>query len=251
MEYSKNLVSIVIPFYNEIHLIKRAVESVLKQNYQDLNVEVIIVNDGSICNSNIENELLSLSSKNNIIIKNNFKERGPGGARNCGIEISNGSYIAFLDSDDFWFPDKLSDQFKLVSMGHNFICTGYKFELSNINIFPPIDISDPLDVFLKQGIGTSTVLISRDLLGDTRFNNYRFSQDIDFWYRLASKEQFNYGQSNTILVSYNTNGTTKNKIVQAKHFLNVLDKNSLPLFFKCKIFIIYFLRGIYNHYLRN
>ena len=69
MEYSKNLVSIVIPFYNEIHLIKRAVESVLKQNYQDLNVEVIIVNDGSICNSNIENELLSLSSKNNIIIK--------------------------------------------------------------------------------------------------------------------------------------------------------------------------------------
>jgi glycosyltransferase involved in cell wall biosynthesis len=96
-------VSVVIPFYSNVDWLKEAVLSVLSQSFSDY--EIIIVNDGS--HENLNDFLNEFGSK--IIYK--YKENGgPASARNLGIELAQGKYVAFLDSDDLWHNDKLKIQ---------------------------------------------------------------------------------------------------------------------------------------------
>lgn len=90
-------ISIIIPVYNSEKYLKKTINSVLNQTYK--NIEIILVDDGSIDNSYIICKEYSERYDNiKIYTKNN---EGPGPARNLGIEHANGSYIGFVDSDDF------------------------------------------------------------------------------------------------------------------------------------------------------
>ena len=96
-------VSVIIPTYNRAHLIKDAVESVLNQTYQDF--ELIVIDDGST--DNTKEVLAVYKDKLTYIYQDN---QGRSSARNHGIKLVQGEYIAFLDSDDVWFLDKLERQ---------------------------------------------------------------------------------------------------------------------------------------------
>jgi glycosyltransferase involved in cell wall biosynthesis len=98
------LVSAIINNYNYGQFISEAIDSVLKQTYS--NIELIIVDDGSTDNSRdiIENYAKEFPNKITTVFKRNG---GQASAFNCGFEISKGEIICFLDSDDFWFPDKI------------------------------------------------------------------------------------------------------------------------------------------------
>lgn len=103
---SKNqLVSIVMPLYNREHLIRQTLGSVAQQTYQPF--ELVIVNDGSSGNSAAaaEDAMKSLNLAGRVITITN---RGPDRARDAGMEVANGQYIALLDSDDLWDPSYLS-----------------------------------------------------------------------------------------------------------------------------------------------
>jgi glycosyltransferase involved in cell wall biosynthesis len=93
--------SVIIPAYNCGHLIGETLDSALSQEYQDF--EIIIVNDGSSDNTRdiIEDYAKRYHPRIEII---NQENRGEGGARNAGIKQAKGRYLAFLDSDDLWFP---------------------------------------------------------------------------------------------------------------------------------------------------
>lgn len=247
------LISVVIPFYNELNLIARAVTSVFEQNISSSSgvcFEVIISNDGPLGNAEIMAVIPTENISETHIIKNAYL-KGPGGARNTGLDTSKGEYVAFLDADDFWLKDKIRVQLDLLLKGKNFVCSGYEFEGSNIVIKPAVEIKKPLDVFLKLGIGTSTVIVSRELVGEDRFRDIRFCQDVDFWYRLAVKKSFRYAASEKKLVVYSRGGSTQNKFVQAKFFWRVLRMNAVPSAMVCMVLIKYALRGIYNHYLKR
>lgn len=97
------LVSVVIPIFNRPKQLKKALESVLTQTYK--NYEIIVVDDGST-------PKLSLSFHKNKKIKvlHHDKNRGAAAARNTGMKAAKGTYIAFLDSDDEWYPEKLRIQ---------------------------------------------------------------------------------------------------------------------------------------------
>lgn len=97
----KNKVSIIIPFYKNITLLKKTLSSVFKQDYT--NYEIIIIND----NNTLENisflkKLNENKNKYKIKIIYNKKNLGAGFSRNKGIKAALGQYIAFLDSDDTW-----------------------------------------------------------------------------------------------------------------------------------------------------
>ena len=98
------LVSVIIPCYNREHVILRAIESVLKQTYD--NVEVIIVDDGSMDKS-YETIKKEYHDDERIIVIKQKENRGVAHARNIGINNANGKFIAFLDSDDEWKPEHL------------------------------------------------------------------------------------------------------------------------------------------------
>lgn len=93
-----NKVSIIMPIYNRGNKISQAINSVLNQNYK--NIELILINDGST--DNTEEICLKYKKKDKRIIYLKIENSGPGGARNKGIDISTGKYIMFIDSDDYY-----------------------------------------------------------------------------------------------------------------------------------------------------
>ena len=103
------LVSVIIPFYNADDLIGAALESVFAQSFK--NFEVIVVNDGSPNNPSLQSVLRPYLSR---IIYMSQENRGPSAARNLAIRRAQGELLAFLDSDDTWLPEYLSEQTKLL-----------------------------------------------------------------------------------------------------------------------------------------
>ncbi|MCL5951129.1 MAG: glycosyltransferase [Chloroflexi bacterium] len=96
-------VSVVIPTYNRAQLIRETLRSVLAQTYHDF--EVVVIDDGST--DNTQEALVAYGSQIRYFRKDNG---GQASARNLGIRVASGEYIAFLDSDDLWLPSKLEEQ---------------------------------------------------------------------------------------------------------------------------------------------
>lgn len=109
-------VSVIIPTFNRAQFISRAIQSVLKQTFRDF--ELIIIDDGSTDNTR---EIIEL---NNYRIRYYFQEnKGVSSARNLGIQVANGEYIAFLDSDDSWRKFKLTLQMAFLEQNPDYkIC---------------------------------------------------------------------------------------------------------------------------------
>lgn len=102
-------VSIIIPTYNRARLVGRAIQSALDQTYQDF--EVIVIDDGSTDNTE---EIVKSINDPRIRYVRHSENRGGSAARNTGIKVAHGEYIAFLDSDDEWLPEKLQHQLKIL-----------------------------------------------------------------------------------------------------------------------------------------
>ena len=120
----KGLVSVIIPTFNRFHSLLKAIYSVQQQTYK--NIEIIVINDRSTdekyYNYPFNNCTVVHLSKNSREI---FGKPSPGGyQRNIGIKIVNGEWIAFLDDDDYWFPNKLEKQInKLESSDLKMVCS--------------------------------------------------------------------------------------------------------------------------------
>ncbi|MBN1341080.1 MAG: glycosyltransferase [Phycisphaerae bacterium] len=104
---SSHMVSVVIPSYNAGRFISHAIESVLAQLHDDL--EVIVVDDGST--DGTQNRVRAYGSSVRYVGR---PHGGPGAARNHGASLAKGDWLAFLDADDFWYPHKLVEQLALV-----------------------------------------------------------------------------------------------------------------------------------------
>lgn len=101
MKYEKDKITVIIPVYNVENYLERCLKSILYNTYT--NLEIICVNDGSTDNSKKILEDYSKRDKRVVVI--NKKNAGVSSARNAGIKIATGEYIAFVDSDD-WIHEK-------------------------------------------------------------------------------------------------------------------------------------------------
>jgi len=120
-------VSVVIPYYNRAHTIIRALESVVNQTYS--NFEIILINDGSTDNSEkIVNDFFA-KHKNVELIHLKQVNSGPSKARNEGIRMARGEYIAFLDSDDSWEHKKLELQIGFMEKNPDCMITGTNYNI--------------------------------------------------------------------------------------------------------------------------
>lgn len=178
-------VSVVIPFYNNIEWLGEAVESVLAQTYNDF--EIIVVNDGS--KENTDSFLEKYKDKVNYFLKENG---GAATARNLGIDKSQGEFIAFLDSDDLWLPEKLAVQVKAMEDSSAIwsYCGYEMFGNENNKIFPVTNAEEPeFQNKISPYTGTPTVMVRRDYLllhPECRFNpKLKYGQDVYMWLTLS------------------------------------------------------------------
>ncbi len=104
--YQAKKVDVIIPTYNRTQLTYEAVESVLQQTYNNLNI--IVIEDGSHKFRSIARKMLL--NDNRIRYVALFKNRGVSYSRNLGVSLGNGEFIAFLDSDDLWHREKITEQ---------------------------------------------------------------------------------------------------------------------------------------------
>ncbi len=114
-------VSVIIPFYNGVEWLGEAVQSILDQTYK--NVEIIVVNDGSP-----EDIKPFLDKYGNKVIYRYQENQGSAAARNHGLSLATGEYIAYEDADDIWLPTKLEKQIAFMEeKGHVWSHTGFYY----------------------------------------------------------------------------------------------------------------------------
>ena len=120
--------SVVIPVFNREKLIEKTLSSVLDQTFDDF--EVIVVDDGSTDDTIqvLSRFSESILSKSMTVLQQ--KNAGPGAARNAGIEGASGQYVAFLDSDDLWFPWTLETYKQVIDRTHANFISGVAFDFS-------------------------------------------------------------------------------------------------------------------------
>jgi glycosyltransferase involved in cell wall biosynthesis len=181
---STPLVSIIIPFYNRIPETLRAIKSAQCQTYT--NTEIILINDGST-DSASDIETLTDAYENIRLIKSH-KNFGPSHARNIGISAASGKYIAFLDSDDEFLPEKISKQLDLMLLSNdNMSHTSYTKESSNKEevVHSGRQGGNIARKLMYQcSIATPTVMIKKEYLVKNllKFNeNISCGEDICLW----------------------------------------------------------------------
>lgn len=183
-------VSVIIPFYNRSKTIRRALESVIAQSHTDW--ECLVVDDGS--SEEEKNNLIRIVEEIDdprIYLEHLTDNKGGGAARNCGIEMTSGQFIAFLDSDDEWIEDKLLMQVKeaKVNPGCLMSCQSLVFYNSGQGVLPQnlnIDSKVADYLFVNNGwLQTSSFFIRREDLGNIRFDeSLPRHQDYDFLLQL-------------------------------------------------------------------
>lgn len=181
------LVSVVIPFYSGQKWLYEALNSVQSQTYE--NIEVLVINDGSKEDISDINKMYDM----NITIVNK-ENGGPASARNLGIEKSSGKYIAFLDSDDLWLPEKLTQQIgEMESKGYVWCHHSYEMFWDGKSKTKLIDTKQYSgnvlkDCYISFKVQSSCVVVLREILIATgiRFpDNKRYGEDLDFYRELA------------------------------------------------------------------
>ncbi len=184
------LVSVIIPTRNRAHLLPRTVDSVLKQANQDL--EVIIVDDGSTDDT----AAVAATRDARITVLRNPESAGVSAARNRGIAVARGRWIAFCDDDDLWAPNKLQEQLTVaVRSGAHWAYAGdvnVDDELQILGGGPPPDPAAVI-ALLPRGnplaSGGSNVVVRSDILASVGGFDPRLrrTEDWDLWIRIARK----------------------------------------------------------------
>lgn len=181
------LVSVVVPTFRDSRYVLEAVDSICAQSMTDW--EAIVVDDGSdpVIQNDLARHFAALADKRVRFVAS-ARNRGAARNRNLGIRLARGRYLAFLDGDDLWLPDKLHQQLAEVNRtGAGFCCTAYEnFNLetgaTSVRV-PPARITYD-ELLRRNSIGCSTVLIDRDRIGRVRFPDIAMRQDYALWLAL-------------------------------------------------------------------
>lgn len=194
-QYISDLVSVITPIYNAEKVIERTLESVFNQTYKK--IEIVLVDDCSTDNSKYVIQKY-LNKHHEIIYYCQESNQGAGAARNKALEIAKGQYVAFLDADDVWHPEKIEKQINLLKKKDGaFSYTAIQMVDENDNIVKTKrKVREQIDYkFLLHNtmIATSTVVIDRTKLGDFRMPLRRGGQDYATWLMLLRDGTVAYG----------------------------------------------------------
>ena len=216
----KGLVSIITPTYNCGRFIGETIESVQQQTYS--NWEMIIVDD---CSTDDTKSVVEKYLQQDKRIKYHClaKNGGAAVARTKAMELATGQYMAFLDSDDLWMPDKLEKQLEFMQKNnYAFTSTSYQHMSEEGEMLPKvlhaIPKTDYNRLLLDCPVGNSTVMYDVSKMGKFQVPNIRKRNDDALWLAMLKKENCIFGLSD-ILMKYRlrNNSISRNKFSLLKY----------------------------------
>ena len=195
------MVSVVMPTYNCASFIQEAVESVIAQTYPSW--ELIIVDD---CSTDNTKAVLApyLAKYPNIHYTFLEKNSGPAVARSEALKQVKGDYVAFLDSDDLWTPNKLSLQIDFMKQKKvPFSATGYELigedgTSKGIALLPPQKTNYDKMLRLSCPVGNLTIMYDRRIIGDQQVPAIKKRNDFALWLQILHKTDACYGMPNVL-----------------------------------------------------
>ncbi len=230
----KPLISIITPSYNCAVYIAETIESVLKQTYS--NWEMIITDDCSTDNSRDVIKGFTLQDQRIKLVVQN-ENQGAAMARNKSIELAQGEYIAFLDSDDLWSTDKLEKQLKFMQdKDVVFSYTSYeqideKGNKLNKKIKAPKKVGYN-GVLLSCPIGNSTVMYNASKTGKFFVPNIRKRNDDALWLKMLKVIPYAHGLDEVLMYyRIRSNSLSRNKMELVKYhwyLYREIEKLSIP-----------------------
>lgn len=216
---SEKLVSIITPTYNCAKFIARTLDSVQAQTYQ--NWEMIIVDD---CSQDNTKEIVEGYMKNDPRIQYHLLDANSGAAvaRTTAMRLAKGSYMAFLDSDDIWMPDKLERQIRWMNNnGYAFSCTAYEQIDEDDNLLnrtiKTIKRTDYNRLLLDCPVGNSTVIYDVEKMGKFEVPNIRKRNDDALWLQMLKKEKYIWGMPDVLMkyrIRQNSISSNKFKVIK-------------------------------------
>ena len=249
-------VSVIIPSYNRAHCVEKAIDSVFEQGNSE--VEIVLVDDGSTDNTR---ELIQRKYDDRVSYC--YQEnQGIPGARNTGIKKARGKYIAFLDSDDFWLPEKLQKQLNLFAEHPEYglvaSCCGKIRMDGSYQKHNRWGKSGWVlrDLFEKNFIRTSSVIIRRDCFDKVGlFDEVLLqTQDYDLWLRMAAEYQVGFINESLTVYLDNAKGISTDSLLGRLYRQRVLEKDYLKKLVPEKLYnrrMAQMCNVIGRHYIRR
>lgn len=251
------MISVIIPLYNSAFTITRCLDSVLDQSHQDTSYEIIVVNDGSTDNSPeiVEKYIMENKKTNYNFFLINQANSGVSKARNAGLKVAKGEYIAFLDSDDYWLSNKIKVQLNYFNDEIDFVCAlrnndtlGFPYKTKNG--VAKITLRKLLIKIVGQ---TSTAIFKRKVIENTGYFDaeQKYSEDANYWMRISLTNQMIIINQKLVITDndYGQQGLSKNyaameagaqknvkEMYTAKH-INVIEYLVFQNFSRIKYFI--------------
>ena len=182
------LVSIIMPSYNTASYIAESIQSVIDQTYKEW--ELIIVDDCST--DNTDEVVKQFSDDSRIRYLKNEKNSGAAVSRNKALKEANGRWIAFLDSDDLWLPEKLEKQIQFMEeKDYHFSYTNYseidtKGEKNGVTVTGPKRITK-IGMFNYCWPGCLTVMYDAEIVGLIQIADIRKNNDYAMWLKVCKK----------------------------------------------------------------
>lgn len=237
-----------MPSYNSESHISESIESVLSQTYQ--NWELIITDDNS-SDSTVDIIGKYLEQDCRIKLLQSNKNCGAGTARNTSIKEARGKFIAFLDSDDLWLPQKLEKQIGfMINNNFSFTYSYYqKFSKSNKgSIIKSNRKTNYEDLICSNVIGCLTAIYDAEILGKMYMPSIRKRQDMALWLEILKITKTAYCIEESLALYRTDTGMTKNKlnVIKSQWYLyrHIL---KLPIRKSSFVFIKYAIKGTIKH----
>jgi glycosyltransferase involved in cell wall biosynthesis len=237
-------VTAVIPVYNRAHLVEQTVASVRQQTLAVS--EIVCVDNNSTDNSlEVLHRLAAATTPDQPpIVVVQESTQGVGHARNRGIATATQPWIAFLDSDDRWVPEKIAKQFALIDATPSLRFLAHDYARERDGVIEPRhrpgygggDVYVPM--WFGGWVGTPSVLVHREALdavsgdagaGQAFDGSFELSEDYELWLRLAARFALGYLNENLAIVAvHGQNISYANELAGRMAFLRILEKNYDP-----------------------
>ena len=248
-----SLISVIMPYRQKKEYVHKAIKSVMGQTYKKFEL-IIIFDDEKKDDLNFIKSITKNKKKIKIII--NKKNIGAGAARNKGIKKAKGKYIAFIDSDDFWKPNKLEKQIEFIeSNKYKFIFSSYLIKDENkLKIRYAKKELNYNDLLKSCDIGLSTVMLEKSIVPKNVFPKLNTKEDYVAWLKICKKKITAHGQKDIFVIWNNTKNSLSKplmrKLIDAFKVYYSYEKLSLitSLIFVFRLSLNYLIKNIKYEY---